>query len=108
MKFHSEKLPSAIERYERETARVVGVINAHLERTGQRYLVADEVHTGGKLSVADIAFVPWGVNAAILAGGEDELFAGGKNAAYREWLDRVTAEPFVAEALKEKKELSGH
>ncbi|PRP87570.1 hypothetical protein PROFUN_04597 [Planoprotostelium fungivorum] len=55
--YHSEKIPSAIERYEKEIHRVLAVIEKHLE--GKQYFV------GNKYSIVDInnyvwlASVPW-------------------------------------------------
>ncbi|KAF9809796.1 hypothetical protein IEO21_07271 [Rhodonia placenta] len=49
--YHPEKVSSAIERYQKETARVIGVLDGVLSK--QEWLV------GGKYSVADIAFVSW-------------------------------------------------
>lgn len=105
-RFHHEKLPSAIARYQKEVNRVVGVIDLHLSKTGQKYLVADDEHKEGKVSAADIAFVPWGVNAPYLADGD--LFEGGRNQKYKEWMDRVTAQKYVAETLKDKEEVGKH
>ncbi|KAH7061319.1 glutathione S-transferase [Macrophomina phaseolina] len=51
--FHHEKLPSAIERYDKEIKRVTNVVNHHLKKSGTPYLVGD------KLSYADLAWVPW-------------------------------------------------
>lgn len=48
--------------------------------------------------------MPWGVNAPYLSDGD--LFEGGKNQKYKEWLEKVTALPYVAETLKEKAEAS--
>lgn len=47
------QIPSAIERYQTEIKRVVGVLDRHLTKQGTGYLV------GGKLTYADLAFVPW-------------------------------------------------
>lgn len=49
--FHPEKYPSAIERYQNESRRILGVLEFVLSK--QDWLV------GGKLSVADMAFVPF-------------------------------------------------
>lgn len=49
MKYHQEKLPSAIERYQKEILRVLGVLETVLSK--QEWLV------GGKLTVADISFI---------------------------------------------------
>lgn len=48
---HREKLPSAQLRYQNETRRVLGVLESVLSK--QEWLV------GGKLTIADIAFVPY-------------------------------------------------
>ena len=63
---HPEKLPSAIERYEKETRRVLGVLESVLSK--QDYLV------GGKITIADISFVSFndGLNPIML--GEDFNF----------------------------------
>ncbi|KAI8632683.1 glutathione-s-transferase theta, gst [Xylariaceae sp. FL1651] len=50
---HSEKLPSAIERYYNEIKRVTGVLDAHLGRSGSPYLVGD------KCTYADLMFLPY-------------------------------------------------
>ena len=59
MTFHPEKLPSAIERYQKETLRVLSVLDAVLARPESGgWLV------GGKPTVADLAFITWN-NAAV-------------------------------------------
>lgn len=78
------------------------MIDLHLARTGQLFLVADDDHKEGKATIADVAFVPWGVPAQYLT--DEQLFEGGKNQKYKEWMDRLTALPYVADALKEKEE----
>jgi len=50
---HSEKIPSAIERYNNEIRRVFGVLDGVL--TKQKYLVGD------KATIADLSFIPWNV-----------------------------------------------
>ena len=47
---HPEKIPSAIERYEKELKRVLGVLESVLSK--QEYLV------GNKVTIADISLVP--------------------------------------------------
>lgn len=47
--YHSEKVPSALERYRDEIKRVYGVLEGRLAQ--QEYMV------GGKLSIVDLAFV---------------------------------------------------
>ncbi|EMD31037.1 hypothetical protein CERSUDRAFT_163548 [Gelatoporia subvermispora B] len=55
-KWHHEQFPSAVERYQKETLRVLGVLESVLSK--QEWLV------GGKMTIADIAFVPWNTCAA--------------------------------------------
>jgi GSH-dependent disulfide-bond oxidoreductase len=52
--FATEKVPYAIERYERETARILGVLDRELAR--RRYLV------GFRYGIADVMTWPW-INA---------------------------------------------
>ncbi|KAI9067088.1 glutathione transferase Ure2p class [Trametes sanguinea] len=54
--FHPEKVPSAIERYQKEILRVFGVLEGVLSK--QAWLVGD------KCSVADMSFITW-TDAAI-------------------------------------------
>ncbi|KAI0371066.1 glutathione S-transferase C-terminal-like protein [Pilatotrama ljubarskyi] len=51
LKYHPENLPSAIERYQKETVRVFTVLEGVLSK--QEWLV------GGKPTIADIAFITW-------------------------------------------------
>lgn len=50
-RYHSEKIPSAIERYNNEIKRVFGVLDGVLSK--QKYLVGD------KVTIADLSFVQW-------------------------------------------------
>jgi len=49
--FHPEKIPSAIERYQKEAIRVISVLDGVL--VNQKYLV------GNKITIADISFYAW-------------------------------------------------
>ena len=51
MRLHPEKIPSAIERYQKEILRVFGVLDGVLAQ--REWLVGD------KCTVADLSFVPW-------------------------------------------------
>jgi glutathione S-transferase len=51
MRYHPEKVPSAIERYQKEMLRVLGVLESVLSK--QPWLVGD------KMTVADLSFVPY-------------------------------------------------
>jgi len=83
--FHPEKLPSAIERYQKEVIRVISVLDGVLSQ--QKYLV------GEKLTIADIAFFTWDTLLFVappdLLGGSSykEELAGFKN--FKRWHDEV-------------------
>lgn len=51
MYYHEEKIPSAIERYQKEILRVFGVLESVLSK--QEWLV------GGKCTIADLSFIPY-------------------------------------------------
>ena len=56
---HPEKVPSAIERYQKETVRVISVLDTVLSKPENGgWLV------GGKPTIADLSFVTWN-NGAI-------------------------------------------
>ena len=48
--YHPEKVPSAVDRYRNEARRVLGVLESVLAK--QEWLV------GGRLTVADLSFIP--------------------------------------------------
>ena len=48
-----EQMDYCLDRYGNEIRRVLGVIDAHLKKTGRQYLVGD------KCTFADLVFVPW-------------------------------------------------
>lgn len=82
---HPEKIPSAMNRYDAEIKRVLGVLDRSLE-DGKQWLVGD------KMTYADLAFVSWNVMLEqILASSLDEIFEGLPNA--RAWYDRLAALP---------------
>ncbi|RYP09703.1 hypothetical protein DL764_001129 [Monosporascus ibericus] len=81
---HQEKVPSAIERYNSQLKRVLGVLDGWLE--GRQWLVGD------KMTYADLAFLPWNdrIDAVILCGPE-EKFDGFPNV--QAWHERMAARP---------------
>ncbi|RDX42823.1 glutathione S-transferase C-terminal-like protein [Lentinus brumalis] len=52
-RYHPEKVPSAIERYQKETQRVLGVLDGVLAKSPSGWLV------GGKFTIADLSFYTW-------------------------------------------------
>jgi len=81
--YHSEKLPSVIERYNKEALRVVGVLERGLE--GKDYLV------GNRLTYADLSFISW--NNFVLYGieGVKEDFAANKFPQVKKWHEKLVA-----------------
>ena len=100
MNYHPEHLPSVIDRYQRETERIVGVIDGYLQKSGLEFLVADSCNPKGKFTYADISFIPWGTSIPWIMRGRDDTFANSKYSAYKAWLDRMLAIPAVKEALE--------
>lgn len=85
-RFAKEQIPYAIERYFKESERILGVMDKHLAR--QEFLASE-------YSVADIATYPW------LAGAVEyypELMKPVTNV--RRWMDTVGARPAVQRGMK--------
>ncbi|KAI1076064.1 glutathione S-transferase [Whalleya microplaca] len=81
---HQEKVPSAIERYNDQLKRVLGVLDGWLE--GRQWLVGD------KITYANLSFLPWNdrIDAVILC-KPDEKFAGFPNV--QAWHECIAARP---------------
>ena len=60
-KYHPEQVPSAVERYAKEINRVTGVLEGHLRKQKEAFPAAADGPwlVGGRISFADLAFVPW-------------------------------------------------
>lgn len=103
--FHPEKnITSAIERYANEIKRVTGVIDAHLAKTGQQWLV------GNKCTYADLAFVPWQMNVPMLL-GEDGAKLEQDYPNYSAWNKRLLERESVKKIAEDKAKAmsqSGH
>lgn len=70
---HHEKLPSAIERYQKEAKRVLGVLEVVLSAkpANAQWLVGD------KMTFADLAFMPWNFRLSeVLVCSWDEVWEG--------------------------------
>jgi GST-like protein len=85
LRFASEKLPYAIERFGTETRRLYGVMNARLERA--EFLAGD-------YSVADIATFPW-VARHEFHEVELALFP-----AVKRWFEAIAARPAVIRGMQ--------
>ena len=85
-RYAKEKLPYAIERYTKESERLLGVLDKHLGR--HEYLARE-------YSLADISMYPWLVIAQQFF---PELFTSVANV--RQYMDRVGARPAVQRGMK--------
>lgn len=97
MMYHPEKnITSAIERYGTEIKRVLGVIDAHLRKTGQPYLVGD------KLSYADLMFVPWNWLLPFLMEEGFEKECEQSMPHYWAWYQKLQERPSVSKCRKDR------
>ncbi|RYP52196.1 hypothetical protein DL768_002587 [Monosporascus sp. mg162] len=82
--YHPEKVPSAIERYQNEIRRVLGVLDGVLE--GKQWLVGD------KMTYADLAFVSYNSVVPVVMGwADDQHFGDYPNV--KAWHERLTSLP---------------
>lgn len=86
VQYAPEKLPYAMDRYIKETARLYGVLNRHLS-DGRAYICGD-------YSIADMAAYPWTVPHA--RQGQDM----GQFPALQKWFDRIAARPSTQKAYE--------
>ena len=89
--FHPEKVPSAIERYDKETQRIIGVIDAHLSAQGTAYLVGD------KATYADLMFVPYFAHFLGVISPELDTSRWEK---YSAWIELLCQRPSVKKVLE--------
>jgi glutathione S-transferase len=96
-KFHSENVPSAVERYAKEFQRVNEVLEGVLEKKKDEdngpWLV------GGKCSFADLAFVPWQQVPAYTGDAEEVSLDGFP--VVKEWMAKMQAREPVKAAMEE-------
>jgi glutathione S-transferase len=95
-RYHSEKIPSAVERYVNEVERVIGVLDTHLKKQGTGYLVGD------KCTYADLAFVTWHVLIPYITGEERKIDIEGKYPEYDAWMKRMCAREAVEKAMADR------
>lgn len=82
--YATQKIPYAIERYERETRRLYGVLDARLK--DRRFIVGDG------LSIADLACHPW------IASHAQQKVDLGDYPQVQRWFDAIAARPAVQRA----------
>ena len=89
---------SVVERYQNETRRVLKVLDGVL--AGQEWLV------GGRISVADIAFLQWNTSADRIILGPEFIDKEAPNV--RRWMNALIARPAIARVMEERvKKMSG-
>ncbi|KAF2478186.1 glutathione S-transferase II [Lindgomyces ingoldianus] len=93
---HSEKIPSAIERYNTEVKRILSVLEGQLE--GKQWLVGD------KITFADLSFVTWNdrIDATLMCAPEKK-FDGIPNV--KAWHERMTSRPSWKKAMETRAKL---
>ncbi len=89
--YAAEKIPYAIERYQKETERLYGVLDDQL--TGSEFVAGD-------YSVADMAIYPWVVSH------EKQGINLNDFRQIRRWFEQVGQRPAVAEAYRKAAEIS--
>lgn len=102
-KYHSEKLPSAVERYVKEIARVSGVLEGHLARQKEAGVDGPWL-VGGKFSFADLSFLPWQV--MLVFAGKD-MYEQDAFPLVKDWIDRMLARPALKKVMDEVNEAMG-
>jgi glutathione S-transferase len=85
---HAEKIPSAIERYDSEIKRIIGVLETVLaaKPADSQWLVGD------KMTFADMSFMPWNFRLSeVLLQPWDEVWEGAPHV--RAWHERIIELP---------------
>jgi len=94
MMYHSIKLPTAIDRYQKEIIRVISVLDGVL--ANNRYLVGD------KPTIADFSFAPCNLFIGVLLGGAEtsmeEVKTRYKN--FFRWEEEIGKHPAVKKAFE--------
>jgi glutathione S-transferase len=100
--YHTEKVPSAFERYLGEVKRVSGVLEAYLGGVVKEKEGGDGPWlVGGKLTAADISFIPWYCWMEWFM--DEEEFTLEEYPVVKDWLDRMRARESVAKVLSDIK-----
>ncbi|KAH9919705.1 glutathione S-transferase C-terminal-like protein [Fomitopsis serialis] len=90
--WHPEKLPSAVERYQQEVIRVLGVLEGVLSK--QDWLV------GGKCTIADMSFVPWHSALSMYMGDRADFNLERDFPAVNRWHNAVVTRKVIAEQIQ--------
>jgi glutathione S-transferase len=98
-KFHSEKVPSAVERYVGEINRVTGVLEGHLQREKDKWESGEGPWlVGNKYSYADLAFLSWQtIVTRVIEKGDG--FDQDKFPVVKDWVARILKRSAVKVAM---------
>jgi glutathione S-transferase len=107
MKYHPEKVESAVDRYANEIKRVTGVLEGHLKAQKEKAGAGSDGPwlVGDKMSYADIAWVPWQYLASNLI--PDEKFDASEFPVVKEWMGRLAAKEGVKKVLESQLSQAG-
>ncbi|KAI1123057.1 glutathione S-transferase [Nemania abortiva] len=97
-KLHTEKIPSAVERYVKEINRVTAVVEGHLAAEKAKAGGEAPWLVGGKITFADISWYMWQALIPKVLG--DEIINYAEYPNVREWLDRLAARPSIKHAVE--------
>ena len=89
LKYHSEDVPSAKKRYIDEVHRVTGVLEGHLAKQKESGSGSGPWLVGGKMSYADIAFVPYQIILPDMMLSKDQMDAD-KYPIVKDWIHRMS------------------
>ncbi|KAI0742083.1 glutathione S-transferase C-terminal-like protein [Daedaleopsis nitida] len=92
-RYHPEKVPSAIERYQKETLRVLSVLDGVLAKSPSGYLV------GGKPTIADLSFYTWN-RAAINSILKDVADEQKQFPAFYAWQEKLEARHSIKKLIE--------
>lgn len=98
-RFHHENVPSTVERFIKEVHRVTGVLEGHLKKQKAAGGSDGPWLVGGKLSYADIAFIPWQSGAAKFLEGSGE-FDSKEYPLVTEWVEKMTSRKAIKTVLE--------
>ncbi|KAH9852464.1 glutathione S-transferase C-terminal-like protein [Lenzites betulinus] len=97
MIYHPEKIPSAVERYQKEIIRVFGVLEGVLSK--QEWLV------GGKVTIADLSFISWNhIALTFILKGVEGVDVEKDFPSVFKWHQKLVARPAVAKILAKQAE----
>lgn len=100
-KLHSERIPSALDRYAKEVSRVSGVLDGYLAQQEKEHGGIPGFDgpwlVGNKLSYADLSFVTWQTIVALFA--EKDEYDVDKFPVLKKWLERMSSRESVQTAM---------